>query len=195
MHLDKTYKKGWVTDLKRLLFTNGFGYVWISDGVRDENKFLHEFSLCLADIAKQNWKSDIDANAKLSTYWEIKSLLDPEKYLKEIDNYFICRQTVKFRISYHLLMIEKGRHHGMLREDRICKQCDVGCVEDEFHFLLVCPKYKDLHGQYLPKYHTNNPNLRKFVDIFHSNNGEILRNLSLYIYKSLKMRNGSEKGN
>ena len=35
-------------------------------------------------------------------------------------------------------MIEKGRHHGMLREDGICKQCDFGCVEDEFHFLLVC---------------------------------------------------------
>ena len=33
-------------------------------------------------------------------------------------------------------MIEKGRHHGMLSEDRICKQCDIGCVEDEFHFCL-----------------------------------------------------------
>ena len=134
IHLDKTYTKGWVTDLKRLLFSNGFGHVWISDGVGDENKLLHEFSLRLADTAKQNWKSDTDANAKLSTYREIKSLLEPEKYLKEIDNYFIRRQTVKFRISDHSLMIEKGRHHGMLREDRICKQCDIGCVEDEFHF-------------------------------------------------------------
>ena len=99
--MDRIYKQGWVTDLKRLLFTNGFDHVWTSDGVRDENKFLHEFSLRLADIAKQNWKSDIDANVKLSTYREIKSLLEPEKYLKEIDNYFIRRQTVKFRISDH----------------------------------------------------------------------------------------------
>ena len=89
IHLDKNYTQGWVTDLKRLLFSNGFGHVWISDGVGDENKFLHEFSLRLADIAKQNWKSDTDANAKLSTYREIKSLLEPEKYLKEIDNYFL----------------------------------------------------------------------------------------------------------
>ena len=126
---------------------------------------------------------------------EIKSLLEPEKYLKEINNYFIHRQTVKFRISDHSLRIEKGRHHGMLREDRICKQCNIGCIEDEFYFLLICPKYKDLRKQYLPKYHTNNPNLRKFVDIFHSNNGKILRNLSLYIYKSLKMRNGAGKDN
>ena len=114
----------------------------------------------------------MEANAKLSTYREIKSLLETEKYLKEIDNCFMPRQTVKFRISHHSLMIEKGRHHGMLRKDRICK-----------------------HEQYLPKYHTDNPNLGKFVDILHSNNGEILRNLSLYIYKSLKMRNGAGKGN
>ena len=96
-----------------------------------------------------------DAHAKLSTNGEIKSLLEPEKYLKEIDNYFVNRQTVKFRISDYTSMIEKGRHHGMLREDRICKQCDIRCVEDEFHFLLVCPKYKDLRKQYLPKYHTS----------------------------------------
>ena len=83
-------------------------------------------------------------------------------------------------------MIEKERHHRMFREDRFCKQCDVGCVEDELHFLLVCPKYKDLREQYLPKYHTNNPNLGKFVDILLSNNCEILRSLSLYICKSLK---------
>ena len=31
IHLDKIYKQGWVTDLKRLLFTDGFGHVWISD--------------------------------------------------------------------------------------------------------------------------------------------------------------------
>ena len=67
IHLDKIYKQGWVTDLKQLLFTNGFGHVWISDRVGDENKFLREFCLRLADIAKQNWKPDIDANPKLST--------------------------------------------------------------------------------------------------------------------------------
>ena len=64
---------------------------------------MDDFSLRLADIAKQNWKSDIDANAELSAYGEIKSLLEPEKYLKEIDNYSVRRQTVKFTISDHSL--------------------------------------------------------------------------------------------
>ena len=83
----------------------------------------------------------------------------------------------------------------------------MGCLErTEFakNVILVASKMSSisclfvlilgLREQYLPKYHTNNPNLRKFVYILHSNNGEIVRNLFLYIYKSLKMRNGAEKG-
>ena len=37
---DKIYSKGWVTDLKKLLFSKGFGHVWISQGVGDEELFL-----------------------------------------------------------------------------------------------------------------------------------------------------------
>ena len=53
--------------------------------------------------------------------------------------------------------------------------------------------YKNLREQHLPKHHTSNPNLRKLVDILRSNNGKILRSLSLRIYKSLKMRAGAGK--
>ena len=38
--------------------------VWISEEVRDGNKFLHEFSLRSADIVKQNWKSRIGCKCK-----------------------------------------------------------------------------------------------------------------------------------
>ena len=79
----------------------------------------------------------------------------------------------------------------MFRENRIYKKYDIGCLEDELYILLFV--YKDLCELYLPKHHINNPNLRKFVDILHSNNGKILRSLSLCIYKSLKMRNGAGK--
>ena len=37
---DKIYRKGWVADLKHLLFSTGFGDVWISQGVGIEELFL-----------------------------------------------------------------------------------------------------------------------------------------------------------
>ena len=135
---DKTYRKGWVTDLKQLLFSNGFGHVWISQGVANENLFLKAMVLRMTEIARQTWSNEICTSSKLSTYKEFKTLLNPEKYLQVINNYFIRKQLTRFRISNQLL-IEEGRHRGIDPIDRRCKFCDMNCVENEIHFLLVCP--------------------------------------------------------
>ena len=39
-------------------------------------------------------------------------------------------------------MIEEGKQEGITRELRICKSCDLGCVEDEYHFLLFVQHMK-----------------------------------------------------
>ena len=93
----------------------------------------------MSDIAKQTWSNEISTSSKLSTYKEYKTLLNPEKYLQVINNYFIHRQLTRFRISNHQLLIEEGRHRGIHAIDRRCKVCNMNCVENEIHFLLVCP--------------------------------------------------------
>ena len=50
---DALYKIGWDTNLKKLLFSNGFGLVWITQDVRDEEPFMKSVILRLTDIAKQ----------------------------------------------------------------------------------------------------------------------------------------------
>ena len=75
------YKRGWVTNLKKLFFSNGFGFVWITQGVGDEELFMKSVVLRLTDIANQTWNSEINSSPKLSTYRELKPLLNPEKYL------------------------------------------------------------------------------------------------------------------
>ena len=42
----------------------------------------------------------------------------------------------KLRISEHNLLIEKGRHLNIPREQRLCSHCK--CIDDEKHFLLHC---------------------------------------------------------
>lgn len=41
------------------------------------------------------------------------------------------------------LEIEKGRIRNIPVEQRTCKMCDLQTVEDETHFLIQCPKYRD----------------------------------------------------
>ena len=102
----------------------------------------------LQDIAKQNWRADLESSTKLSTHSEFKSLLNLEKYLKVVKNYFIHKQLANLRTSNHDLMIEKGRHYGIEVANRTCEQCDMQRVEDEYHFVLECPKYDDLRREY-----------------------------------------------
>ena len=40
--------------------------------------------------------------------------------------------------------IEMGRWHGVSREDRVCKECGSGEVEDVSHWLLRCAAWEAL---------------------------------------------------
>ena len=45
----------------------------------------------------------------------------------------------RLRTSSHFLEIERGRHLNKDASDRLCAMCDT--VEDDFHFVLICPLY------------------------------------------------------
>ena len=49
--------------------------------------------------------------------------------------------SVKIRTNNNKLMIETGRYNQTPHNDRFCPVCNYGIIEDEFHFLLHCPKY------------------------------------------------------
>lgn len=47
----------------------------------------------------------------------------------------------KIRLSSHNLAVETGRFNRTTRNQRKCIYSNINCVEDEFHFILVCPLY------------------------------------------------------
>ena len=67
-----------------------------------------------------------------------------EQYLTTIKNPNIRKTFTQFRISNHKLEIERGRYENIPREHRTCKMCDLGEIEDEFHFTFKCKKLDHL---------------------------------------------------
>ena len=121
--------------------------------------------------------------------------LNPEKYLQVINNYFIPKQLTRFRISNHQLLIEEGTHRGIDPIDRRCKFCDTNCVENEIHFLLVCPLYHNLRLKYiliLEHLGFYQP-YSNFIKIMSSENKKVIRNLALFVYKAFQLRTKSNK--
>ena len=91
--------------------------------------------LWLTSIAKHTWNSQINSS-KLSMYREFESLLNPERHLYAVNNYFTRKQLTKFLISNHKLMVEEGRYRGADFSDRRCIYYDMNYIENECHFYL-----------------------------------------------------------
>ena len=94
----------------------------------------------------------------------------------------------KFRLSSHDLAIERGRYENIPRDERICKNCNLNMVENEFHFLLVCPKYRDLRRKYLKRYYCQWPTLNKFDDLMSKTSKPVIMNLAKFLYFAMKLR-------
>ena len=66
-----------------------------------------------------------------------------ESYLS-ITNYEYRKLITKLRISEHNLLIEKGRHLNISREQRLCSHCK--CIDDNIRFLLHCTINSELRS-------------------------------------------------
>ena len=152
----------WAKDVKYLLQSYGFGEVWNHQGVENETVFLKIFKQRCMDIDIQLWSDEMKASRKLDTYATFKREFILEPYLTCIDKVIFKIALCKFRVSAHTLKIESGRRNNIPRAQRICEMCEGVHVEDEFHFLLVCPLYNDLRQKYIPRYYFNPPLVHKF---------------------------------
>ncbi len=74
-----------------------------------------------------------------------------KEYLSRVDNAQLRRSLARFRCANHKLQIELGRQVKPVKvpvQQRYCKLCNLGAVEDEDHFLLVCPAYQSVRERF-----------------------------------------------
>ena len=83
-----------------------------------------------------------------------------ETYLQNIKNTNFRKMFTRLRTSSHFLEIERGRYVDKNECDRLCAVC--GVVENEFHFIMVCPVYNDLRYEFLHKINNMFPFLQQY---------------------------------
>jgi len=74
-----------------------------------------------------------------------------KEYLSKVDNAQLRRSLTRSRCANHKLQIELGRQIKPVKvsvQQRYCKLCNLGVVEDEDHFLLVCPTYQSVRERF-----------------------------------------------
>ena len=174
-------------------------------------KYLQKFDLNLHELVaiskwknkktcKDNydrfWRKSIGESPKALSFVTFKGSIYFEKYLHVIKNIRHKKSLSRFRLSNHSLMIEKGRHMRprLERTDRKCFTCKDE-VEDETHFLIKCPLYRE-NREILFAVCQNNcihfnsmtTDKQKFIFLMTNENIEVINNLAAFIFKATKIR-------
>ena len=185
-------QESWLYKVKNLLDNNGFSDVWTYPNSVNKKKFLPIFKRRLIDNFINETRRNLEASSSMSLYKEINQNFELSPYLTKIVNRKHRNALAKLRLSSHNLKIESGRHTStrarIARENRKCIICNSNDIEDEFHFVLICPVFNDIRRIYMKRYYTKNPSMFKFLQLLNSG-GKQLNNLALYVTKAFKLRN------
>ena len=112
-----------------------------------------------------------------------------------IDKFKFRVAVSKFRASTHILEIERGRYTSPVtpRNSRLCKRCS-NCVEDEYHFMMICELYNNERSELFDKICSVSPefssmsNSNKFKYLFLNHDARSMSWVGCYIHKCMIKR-------
>ena len=167
-------RTNWIKTIEKLVRTFNLQ----GSGNADE-QFKKATKENILNYYKTSWKNKLaDPDLiRLKVYQAIKKEFEPSKHL-DLPQFELRKTIAKIRCSDHSLEIEKGRHRNIPREERFCKICTDGVIEDEEHFLLRCETYQPLRSKHSMK----SGNLNDFL------NCENQENLGKYLISAFKLR-------
>ena len=139
-------KDPWINSIKSTIYTTGQYYIWNDQKSLSTQNIAYLRNsvayICntLKDLSIQKSIEKIASETKLSLLVGSKPVNLPANYLNQISSRSNRSLVTKLRLGTFDLEVEKGRRQNIPREERFCKLCDTGEIEDITHFVLYCPK-------------------------------------------------------
>jgi hypothetical protein len=114
-------------------------------GIQLENSTLFDIDCCtsmMLDEFKHTWKALIIHKPKLRTLVTFKNCYLTEHYVSLNLSRNQRSVLAQLRCGILPLEIETGRYSGVSEENRLCKICNSGEIENEVHFVFNCSMYQ-----------------------------------------------------
>ena len=178
-------KNNWVSSVCFTLYRYGFGFVWEQQGVSSIRNFLVEFRQRLVDCYVQGWNYDIRTNERYTFYSSLKQSHCLSEYLSQIHNGTIRKCLTRLRLGVSPLRCHACRFYGSSGNAFDCPFCP-GDHETEYHFMIICPKYRMLRKQFIPLKFYNHPCMFRLVLLLSSSRHLVA--VAMYIHKALQLR-------
>lgn len=154
-----------LTKLKLLFESHGFAEVWMYPDSVNVNAFISVLKTKLIDTFLVKIRNGLHLSTSMVLYKELCPDFEISPYLLNINNRKHKNSLVKLRLSSHQLQVETGRHTGVERQNRKLTFCTTSDIEDEYHFVLICPIYQQLRTQYISRYNYRQPSIAKMYTV------------------------------
>ena len=143
----------WLTTVKSIIAESGqrnLNFLWSS---QKQLKQIDQklISKCRKQISKKQKQSfllnavnEMNQQKKLSLFRKSKSTFELSNYLSTLPIRFSRALFAKLRLGTLKLEIETARFQGIEQNQRKCRLCRSGDIEDETHFLFSCDKLESI---------------------------------------------------
>lgn len=124
-------------------------YQYQGDTLQLRQKWTNIIFEKIRTVEQEHWLRAINRKPKLRTYRTFKFKLELETYLLSEQRKAARYLLTSIRSGTNKLRIETGRWTKPKEapEERICRACLSGEIEDEKHFVLHCKAYNELRDQ------------------------------------------------
>ena len=174
LHKQGSYTSPWLNCIKNILSETGFDFVWNSQTFSNKNTLCHSVKQELQNNYVRSWHEALANSNKCLFYRNFKPDYGRERYISTIPDTYVL-SLFQFRCSSHKLPIETGRYHNIPRELRLCRNCDMGVIGDEFHFIMECPKFQDLRNRLIPNKYLRTKSVFNFCNLFRAGRAVCLK--------------------
>ena len=76
---------------------------------------------------------------------------------------------------------ESGRWNNIEFADRKCELCTKNDIGDNYHYLLICPFFKNIRKLHIDPYYYKRPNIIKYKELLSITSEPKLQKLSLFM--------------
>ena len=176
------YENAYLKCIRSCLIEVGLYHLWLSQDVSyiKLSIFKSHIKQCYKDLFLQQWYSKLDNDSIYINYRLFKTSFKQEYFLKSLPNNSVFA-LVKFRCINNPLPVNSLRFTSIPRHERICNNCNMNEIGDEYHYLFTCPYYQEKRTELLPKYYIKHPNVIKYSELLNSTESSLLFKLRQFI--------------